>query len=92
MGLEAPLSLHAMLWECTLPYGGVSPFVWDPSARRRLARSVPCLLVCLAQRFPSLLVGHAIRWERMLPYKGGDPSPCLFLHSMGLRGLPPPPS
>ena len=74
----SPLPLgHAVCWERTLPYGRVPPFLWALSTLRRRARSVPfslvCLLVCLVQGVPPLLVGHAMRWECMLPYRGIPP-------------------
>ena len=82
---------HSMRWKRTLPYTP-PPFVWDQSARRRRARSVPFPLVCLDRGVPPLLVWHAMRWERMLPYRGVPPSPWLCPHDMGAHGPPPPPS
>ena len=82
-----------MRWERTLPYG-VPPFLWDQPARCCCTQSVPCLLFVLAWGVPPLLVGHAMRWERMLPYRGGTRGvPPFALALSARRGLawsPPP--
>ena len=77
---DPPLPLgHSVRWERTLSDGRVPPFFWDRSVRRRHAQSITspfvCLLVRLTQGVSPLLVGHAIRWEHMLPYRGVPPSP-----------------
>ena len=60
------------------------PFLWARPAHRRRGRSVPCSLLpprgvhppllCLLDRgLPLLLLGHTVRWERTLPYRGVPP-------------------
>ena len=82
-----------MRWECTLTYMEVSPFLWDRHALQRRARSVPCTLCCLLSwGVPPLLVWHALRWERKLPYRGVPPlSLALTARRERERSVPPPP-
>ena len=46
---------HAMLWEYTLPYRGVPPFLGAWPARCMCARSVPCSLLPSRCVLPLLL-------------------------------------
>ena len=93
VGPPLPLG-HAVRWERTMPGKRVSPFLWDWSAHRRRARSVPfplvCLLICLAWGFYPLLVGHAMRWERMLPYRGVPPLFLALAMRQRAQSAPPP--
>ena len=62
-----------MLWERTLPYGGLPYFLWAQPVPRRRAQSIPYPLFYLDLGVPLLLLGHAVHWESMLPFQGVPP-------------------
>ena len=75
-------SQHVVRWECTLLGGdplcfsgglGSPPSQHVVRWERTLIRRCPILLVLLAWGVFLLLIGHAMRWERTLPYSGVPP-------------------